>query len=57
MNNTEKLQYRSNQTSNLWTVDGSNPAKIKLSSREGETNWLDLTREEYEAIKKILIKQ
>jgi len=48
-------QYRKTQLDNLNTEYSEFKTKIKLIKPNGETKWLDIENEEFEAIKTILL--
>lgn len=51
----EKFNYRSQQLANI--QPGEYQAKIKIVCDTGDTNWLNVTDDEINAIKKILTRK
>ena len=49
-------EYRKAQFARVDTIYHEYMPKIKVIKPNGETNWLDITEAELEAIKKVLIK-
>ncbi len=51
------IEYRKTQFEKLKTVYSEFKTRLKLVKPDGETFWLDITNEEFLAIKKILLKK
>jgi len=50
----ENKEYRKKQFQKVETVYSEFPTKIKIIKPDGETNWLNITEQELEDIKKLL---